>query len=84
MAQDEFDDWDVTASNNTSITGDGLALDIAEGWAAANINNAIRALMSACTLAYGAWPNGTSRPSYLTAGKIWRDDTTAAAPVFTL
>lgn len=81
MAQSEFGDFDVTASNNTSITGDAAAIDIAEGWAAANINNAIRAVMSAAKLSFGDLPSGTARPSDLTAGKDWVDTTTATAPI---
>jgi len=35
-------DYDTTAANNTSVGG----VSIAEGWAPANVNNAIRALMA--------------------------------------
>lgn len=42
MAKNAVGDWDTTASNNSDIGG----INIAEGCAAANVNNAIREMMA--------------------------------------
>lgn len=41
MPKSTVNDWSTTAANNTDIGG----ISLAEGWAAANVNNAIRELM---------------------------------------
>lgn len=41
MAKNSYSDWDTTAGNNTDVGG----INIAEGCAAANVNNAMRAMM---------------------------------------
>lgn len=41
MAKNSYEDWDATAGNNLDVAG----INIAEGCAAANINNALRAIM---------------------------------------
>ena len=41
MAKTKIQEYDSTAGNNTDID----SINIAEGWAAANVNNALRALM---------------------------------------
>ena len=83
MTQEIFIDWDETASNNTTVTGDGAAIDIDEGCLPGNVNNAMRAIMSAAHLAFGDFPRGTARPAYLTAGKMWLNTTAATAPILT-
>ena len=76
----KFTDWDETAGNNTTI-GTG-AIDIAEGWAAANVNNALREVMAAAVRSAGLpGLSGTSRPAGTQAGQFWFDTTTATAPL---
>jgi hypothetical protein len=86
VAQETFADWDSASSSNSTIEGDATdgSVSIAEGCAPGNVNNAIRALMAACNAAFGGLPSGTSRPSYLTAGRFWMDTTSATAPVIKL
>jgi hypothetical protein len=81
MSQD-FTDWDATAGNNTTI-GTG-AINIDEGWAAANVNNALREVMAACVRSAGLpGLDGTSRPTGTLAGQFWLNTTTATAPIIT-
>jgi len=83
MTQEIFSDWDATASNNITVTGDGAAIDINEGCLPGNVNNGMRAIMSAALLSFGAFPSAAARPAYLTAGKVWLNTTAATAPVLT-
>lgn len=75
MAQDTFGDFDATSSNNSTIEGDATdgSVSVAEGNLPSTINNAIRSVMAACNTSFGDLPAGTSRPSYLTANRYWRD-----------
>jgi hypothetical protein len=82
MTQDVIQNWSDTASNNITVTGDGSAIDIDENCDAGNLNDAIRAIMSATLLGFGDVPSGTARPSFLTAGKVWRDTTTSTMPIW--
>lgn len=83
MAQNTFADFNSASSSNSTIEGDVTdgSVNIAEGCDLKNMNNAVRSLMAACNLAFGALPSDTARPSYLAAGKLWRDTTTATAPI---
>jgi hypothetical protein len=74
-----FDDWSTTANNNTTV-GSG-AIDIDEGMAPGNVNNALRDIMASAALSFGGLPEGTSRPSIVAAGSNWLDTTTATAPI---
>lgn len=53
MAKNNLFEWDATAGNNTDVSG----VSIAEGMAAANVNNAMRAMMAQVSL-YLAFQNG--------------------------
>ena len=46
-------DWSTTPSDNTSVDG----INIAEGWPAANANNAIRAVMASVRVMYDGLPD---------------------------
>jgi len=82
MAAQEFNDWDVTPGNNTTI-GSG-AIDIDEGCAPGNVNDALREIMAACVSSAGIpGISGTARPSGIAAGSFWLDTTTATAPIIT-
>lgn len=83
MAQNTFADFDAVSSNNSTIEGDATdgSVSVAENNLPSTVNNAIRTIMAACNLAFGDLPSGTSRPAYLTAGKFWKDTTTAATPI---
>ena len=83
MAQETFADWDSASSSNATIEGDATdgSVNIAEGCPPGNVNNALRTVMAACNLAFGAFPSGSSRPAYLTANRVWLDTTSATAPV---
>ncbi len=77
---DRFDDWSVTADNNTTVA----SINIAEEMAAAGVNNAMRAIMASAALSFGGFPEGTSRPSIVAAGSMWMDTTTATDPILKL
>ena len=83
MTQETFGDWDVTSSNNITVTGDAAALDIDEGMAPGDVNDAMRAIMSAGAVSWGGMHSGTSRPSGVQTNRFWLNTTTAAAPIIT-
>jgi hypothetical protein len=83
MTQEVFEDWDATSSNNITVTGDGAAINIAEGMAPGLVNDAMRAIMSAGKQSWGGMQSGTSTPTSLLARRFWLDTTTATAPIMT-
>lgn len=62
MAKNAVTDWDSTASNNSDIAG----VNIAEGCAAAGINDAIRNVMSQ----FATWLAAASGPLLKTGGAV--------------
>ena len=55
MSKNSVSDWDETAANNTDIGG----INVAEGMQTANVNNALREMMSQVAKARSGWDNNT-------------------------
>lgn len=60
-------DWNTTAGNNTSIDG----VNIAEGCAASNVNNALRSIMAAVRLVLTDWGLGLLATGNSTAARAY-------------
>lgn len=62
-------DFDVTPGNNSTIDGTNAA----EGCAAAGINNICRSLAASIARAWGGMYSGSTRPTAVQSGSLWRD-----------
>lgn len=67
-------DLDVTDSNNTTIpNSSGSSDNIAEGNPPSTVNNCTRSLAAIIAAMWGGMYSGSSRPSAVQSGSVWRD-----------